>query len=316
MCDGNHLQMLILIQDDELHLVNQRYSTENNALTSYNLLKYQKSFHKVNKKGVVGHDSCKLFYCKRLSLLSGHFNTATKAWKLRLYHLDTEMPLPLWERNSHFMSLVLAMDIQNSIPVSLENGEILVASVLNQEASSRVVLYLFPASKVSEKDWKAANSLLTPPRIRAAKYEIQSCVVISNHVYCSLLLPELGAYIYKFKISSLQQHQKDVHNIKSIWPDCTWQIEDPNLQNCFLAVLNKDIIIFTFSNIDNKSVMEVKRTISSSVITPAEHQYKFPCVVKIAAASLVHGDQNPWLAIMYHDSKTNKCCITRLAINI
>ena len=204
--------MSILIQDDELH----SYSTENDALTSYGLLKYQKSCQKVNKKGVVGHDSCKLFYCKKFSLLSGHFNAATKAWKLRLYHLNSAMSFPSWERNSHFTSLVLAMDIKNSIPVSLENGEILVASVLNQEASSRVVLYLFPASKVSEKDWKAACSLLTPPRIRAAKYEFQSCVVISNHVYCSLFLPGVGAYIYKFKISLLQQHQKELHNIKSI----------------------------------------------------------------------------------------------------
>ena len=308
--------MLILIQDDELHLVNQfpTHSTENDAFTSYNLLKYQKSCQKVNRKGVVGHDSCKLFYCKTLSLLSGHFNTATKAWKLRLYHLDSEMPFPSWERNSHFTSLVLAMDIKNSIPVSLENGEILVASVLNQEASSRVVLYVFPTSKVSEKNWKAAYSLLTPPRIRTAKYEFQSCVVISDHIYCSLFLPGVGAYIYKFKISSLQQHQKELHNIKSIWPDCTWQTEDPNLQNCFLAVIKEDIIIITFSNIDNKSIMEVKRTISPSVITPAEYKYDFPCVVKVVAASLVHGDQNPWLAMMYHDNKTNKCCIKTFAI--
>ena len=81
------------------------------------------------------------------------------------------------------MSLVLALDIKNSISISLENDEILVASVLNQEASSCVVLYLFSASKISEKDWKAANSLLTPPCISASKYDIQSCIFISNHVY-------------------------------------------------------------------------------------------------------------------------------------
>ena len=72
--------MLILVQDDELHLVNQSYSTENNALIQAIWIYWNtKNTFTRSLKGVMGHDSCKLFYSKRLSLLSGHLNTATKA---------------------------------------------------------------------------------------------------------------------------------------------------------------------------------------------------------------------------------------------
>ena len=50
--------------------------------------------------------------------------------------------------------------------------------------------------------------------------------------------------------------------MKSIWLDCTWQIEDPNLQSYFFAVLKEVIIIIIFSRIVNKSVTKVKQTIS------------------------------------------------------
>ena len=313
--------MLTLIQDDELHLMNQSYSSDNNVHRSYNLLRHHRSSpKKVNIKDVVGHDSCKLFYCKKLSLLSGHYNFALKASQLRLYHLDTEMELPSWERSSYFKFSVSEMDLKNSIPVSLENDEILLATVQNQEASCRIIIYLFESisSKASEKGWKAVCSLLKSPPIRAAKYKIQSCVVISNHIYCSLLLPKVGAFIYRFKILLLQQHQKEMFNIKQIYPDCTWSIKDSNLQKCFLASLKEDIIFITFSSTDDKTVMEVKRPIRRSVISSADYKGELPGArfVKIVAASVIHGHQNSWLAVMYHDSKIKKCRITRYLFDI
>ena len=57
-------------------------------------------------------------------------------------------------------------------------------------------------------------------------------------------------------------HQKELHNMKSIWPHYTWQIEDPNLQSYFFAVLKEIIIIIIFSRIVGKSVMEVKQTVA------------------------------------------------------
>ena len=299
--------MLILIQGDELHFLNQSFSSDINTLRSYNLLTRHKSPQIViNKKDAMGHDSCKLFYCKTLTLLGGHFSHAAKAWKLRLYHLDTEKSPPSWERNFYFTPSVLEMDIKNLIPISLENGEVLVATVLNQEANCRIIIYLFESlvSKSSGKGWKAAFSLLSPPRIRAAKYKIQSCVVISNHIYFSLLLPKVGAYIYKFKISSLQQHQKETY--KQICHDCRWYIKDSNLQKCFLATLKEDITFITFSSSDDKNVIEVKRGIRPSVVsTAADYRYEFPGtrVVKMIAASVIHGHQNLWLVVMHHDSK-------------
>ena len=232
------------------------------------------------------------------------------------------MELPSWERSSYFTSSVSEMDLKNSIPVSLENGEILLATILNQEASCRIIIYLFESlsSKVAEKGWKAVCSLLKPPPNRAAKYKIQSCVVISNYVYCSLFLPKVGAFIYKFKISSLQQHQKEMFNIKEIHPDCSrsWAIKDSNLQKCFLASLKEDIIIVTFSSTEDRTVVEVKRPTRRSGILAADYQDELPGTryVNVVTASVVCSYQNTWLAVMYHDSKTKKCRITRYPFDI
>lgn len=129
------------------------------------------------------HAAGKLFYCKKLTLLSGQFTNGIGTWKLRLYHTDTKAPVPTWEQLVRFKFSVLRLDLKNSMPILLRDDGIVLLTVINPEirqANSCVVVYLFPPSKGSEKDWKGASLSLPQTRmIRTAKYEIQSCIIMS-----------------------------------------------------------------------------------------------------------------------------------------
>jgi len=212
----------------------------------------------------------------------------------------------------------LQLDLKNSIPLSLENDEIILVSAINQktrqEVNSFIVAYLFPSSKVSGKSWKAVK-LSLPSCICATKYKIQSCIVMSNYIYCSLLLPEVGAYIYKFGLASLQQHQKEMHDIVNISPEHSWQVGDPNLQNCFLSLLKEKIIAINFHTANGKSIIEVKRLATkTSVVSPTKYKFGFPYMVKIITASVIPDDQEFMMVVVYHDSTTDNCCIKNITM--
>lgn len=191
-----HSQPLSLIHDDELYLVIQGSASENDILKSYNLIYSMENTQSIYTANVVGHATCKILYCNnRILLLSGQFDNGTITWKLRLYQQDVTSYRVSWKQISCFSGLQL--DLKNSIPVSYGNDGIILASVVqNQEmrqTTISLVIYMFPQFRGSgEKNWKAVKV-----RLRAAKCEIQSCVVISNCIYCSILLHGTGAYIYQ-----------------------------------------------------------------------------------------------------------------------
>ena len=304
-----------VIQNNEVHLLFPDSKNEKDTVKICGLVDCQTTSAAINRKGVVCHAAGKVFYFKKLSLLSGQFNDGSQTWKLRLYQTVTKAQVQTWEQNSRFKFSVLRLDLKNSIPVSRKDDGIVLLSIINPEtrqANSYALIYLFPPSKVSEKDWKGASLQLPQPRIRTAKYEIQSCIMMSNYVYFSLLLPEVGAYIYRVELTSLQ-HPKEMRDIVNLKPEqiTSWKIEDSTAQNCFLAVLKEDIIILSFIITNGKSVMEVKRLISHS---STEYMYPFPRVMKIIVASIVPGDQSPLIVVVYHDNMHNKCCIKRFKI--
>ena len=311
-------QPLFVIRNNELHLVFPDSKNEKDTVITCSLVDSHTTSASINRKSVVCHAAGKVFYCKKLTLLSGQFIDGTKTWKLRLYQkTDTKAQLPTWEQIGRFKFSVLRLDLKNSMPVLLKDDGIVLLTVINPEirlANSCVVVYLFPPSKVSEKDWKGASLSLPQLRIRTAKYEIQSCIIMSDHIFFSLLLPEVGAYICRLELMSLQ-HPKEMRNIVNLKPEqiTSWKIEESTVQNCFLAVLKEDIIILSFIVTNSKTVMEIKRLTTQS-ISPTEYTYPFPCVMKIFTASIVPGDGNPLIAVVYHDSTCNKCCIKRIKI--
>lgn len=314
ICNCKDSQPLTSTRKNELYVVVKGPAVD--TVKIYDLINYQMvASIDISRKTVVSHADCKVFHCKRFSLLSGHLNTGTKTWRLRLYQTQAgtvKTQTPSWDQVTHFKFSVLQLDYKNSVAVPQnDDGIILVSVVQESKTSSYVVIYLFPLAKGS--NWKAACFTLPLPRIRTAKYEIQSCLLSSNSLYCSILLPEKGTIIYKFSLTSLQYPSKDVQNIVNGQHEGFWQIED---HICYLEELNNEVIIISFTNTNGKTVMEIKRPLMTPAALAGEFKHEFDRVVKILKAFLVPGDQNPLIAVMYHDNVDSKCLVKTFKVHV
>lgn len=286
-----------LIHNNELYVPVQTSTAGNDILKSYNLVNGQENNpREVKSRDHVPYAGCKMLYSKNISLLI----TSSSTTKLGLYHLDTKVLPASWEVTSRISAPLL--DPRNSIPVPYKEDGVIIATVINQQPTSQIKFHIF-TSKADKR--KSATSHLQSN----AKYLIQSCVILLNCIYCSLMLPKEGAYIYKFDIASLR---KETNEDDSIPPDCIWTIKNCTLQSCFLSVLKGVVFTVLTLTCDNKSIMEIKRLLNHQKISPVEYQCEFTCMVKVVAAS---GIQNPLIAVMYHNDDTGKCYVKRVALS-
>ena len=271
----------------------------NDTLKSYNLVDGQEN-NPQEVKRTMSYAGCKMFYLKTISLLI----TSTSTTKLGLYQLDAKNLPASWEVTSRFS--VPLLDPQNSIPVPYKDDGVIVVTIINQQPTSQIKFYSH--SKAEKR--KSVTSYLQSN----AKYLLQSCVVLLNCIYCGVILLKEGAYIYKFDIASLRKEAlpSEDENIPS---NCIWTIKNSTLQSCFMSVFKGVVFIVLIVTNDNKSVMEVRRLLDHPKISAIEYQFEFPCVVKVVVASVIPGNQNPLIAVMYHNDKTDKCYVKRVALS-
>lgn len=304
---GTGCQPSPLIQNNELHVAVHSSTTGNDTLKTYNLINCQEHTQEIKKS--VSYGTCKMFYSKKISLLmmSGKSDNTTK---LGLYQLNTKTLPASWDLILR-SSVPLLGDFKNLIPIShmYKDDGVIVVSVVNQQANTQILFHIFSQSKAEKL--KSASL-----HIHTTKCQIQSCAVMLNHIYCSLLSPEGGACIYKFDIAALQRYQKETQKDKTIY-NCNWSIRrNTSLQNCFMSVLaGKVYIIVIFTNLNNKSVVEIRWLIDPSEVSSIDYQFEFPCVVRVVAAAVIPGVQRPLMVVMYHDNKTNKCFIKRAVLS-
>ena len=116
-------------------------------------------------------------------------------------------------------------------------------------------------------------------------------------------------YVYKFDIASLRKETKED---KRIPPNCIWTIKNSTLQSCFLSVLKGVIFIVLILTNENKSILEIKQLLDHPKTLSVEYQFDFPCVVKVVAASVIPGIQNPLIAVMYHNDETGNVTLKEL----
>lgn len=150
----------------------------------------------------------------------------------------------------------------------------------------------------------------------SSKYQIQSCVVISHFLYCSLWLHETTCTVYIYEVDLLPLWSCDKEYYEGSLPERSWVIEDLFMKSCFLSAFKEEVVITTFKNINDRTVMEV-RLINSMSVTSAMpkliRQYNFASVVKVVTASAICGVPNT-ITVIYHDDKANKCVTMRLHI--
>ena len=292
-----------------LYLVMQNSPTGSDTLKTYNLGDCKEGRPVEINPTKFCATTCKLFYFKNISLLIGKYNNET--WTLNLYQFDKKASW-IVVPHSKFSISVLQFNLENSIPISLKDDGVILASVIYDQSKKacRITFHIF-SQAVSGKNWKSINS---QPLSQIRKCEIQSCIVISNDIYCSLLT-DTGAHVYKFDLNLLQQNRKeskDSNKDDGIRANCNWQIKMPTLQNCFLSVFKEEPVIITFHHVGDKSIMELKRPMINGYVSPPKCQFEFPHV-EIALASFVLSFENPVVAVIYRDKK-NKYIIKRLTI--
>lgn len=282
----------------------------NDMLRTYNLLDSKERGQEIQlaNKNVHYAATCyKVFYFfNTISLLTGRVDYNT--WKLNLYYIALG-PKPAtsasWEQVpfSRFSISRSLFDLDNCIPVSHREDGVIIVSILSDlvKQTHSIVFHIF-SQKTSGKNWKTASSLL--PIQCTGTYRIQSCKIDleSKYIYCSLLQHEVGAYIYKFDLVLLQQHRKS--SSVSIKPVCNWHITELTIQNCFLSLLQEDIIMISFNCINDKTIMKVKRSENLLSTSPAEYEFEFSYEVTIIATSVV---SNSKIVVIYQDNKTKQC---------
>lgn len=304
-CEDNHHSSLIL--NDKLHSIVRNFANGNDTLKTYNLLHHKvKDINLTNKDLFCADTSYKTFsFCNKHSLLIGKLDY--KTWKLRLYQLDyTKAACATWEQVAYFKYSISdsLFDLQNCIPVSHGEDKVILVSVLNNdiEKSHCIVFHIFSQKA---KNWKIVSALLPIQFTRTAEYHIQSCIVVSNYIYCSLLLHGTGTYIYKFDLILFQQRNINIR------PVCSWEIREPTLQSCFLSILQEEVVASSFKSINNKSIMEVRRLINFSPSLPVDYQFEYQCEVKIIAASVISTSR---IIVVHYDNKTKMSFITVFTI--
>ena len=258
-----------------------------------------------------------LFYLNKVTIMAGDHDVDTRNTKVGLYHfVNSKQNLELVVGSKYSTTLI---QLKNAT-CALFNDGIIVVSVLDQitqQSSNRMTFHLFSQDKVAGKNWRMASMLLPPVlhSLDSCKYQIQSCVVISDHLYCSLWLHETIVYIYEINLSPLCKYDKECYDRPL--PMRSWLIQELYITGCFLSVFKEEVAITTFKNINNKTVMDVRLfngadiNVTSPIPKPM-CQYDFPSVVKVVTVSVVSGADNNTITVIYHDGKANKCCTMRL----
>ena len=187
--------------------------------------------------GTISYMFC---FCKNICVLIGKLEY--KTWKLNVYQLDIKTTCATWEQVafSRYSISDSLFNFKNCIPVSHREDRIILVSILNDETKSNhsIVFHIF-SKHVSGRNWKTKSSLLPIQYCRTVEYQIKSCIVHSDYIYCGLLLDGIGAYIYKFDLTLLQQNQKGSVTIR---PVCNWHIREPLLENLFYQCSKKRLL--------------------------------------------------------------------------
>lgn len=317
--------MVPLIHNDLVHFIlwgQEAVSGRDNrhlftgALESYNLFDSQKASIRKDFSNCCIKLFCPTFlmYSGEVTLLGGGADVDTMKYKLALYHMHSttkEDSYLVWEpiMCSTWKVSALSLDIKNTVCASYGNDGVAVVNICNP---NQLNINLFSPTKTAGKYWKNAHIKL-PDLDRGGKYKIQSCVAISNCIYCSLLVfvQESGelCYIYKINLTPLKQSRE-------ITLDSFFKIDKTSkeLGCCFLSALNEKLISITSEYVDSgKTLLEVKQyNHSACAMLAPPFQYYFSSKVRIVTASVVSGIQNT-LVIVYHDT-LQKCYVKKLTL--
>ena len=271
------------------------------VLKSYNLFDSQKTDIRKGFSNCIKQFCPTMFlYSGEVTILGGDLDVDTRKFKLALYHIYSLESIICSTLKVSAMSL----DLRNTVCASYGNDGVAVVSIYSP---NQINIYLFsPTKTAGSKYWKNPHIKL-PDLDHGGRYKILSCVVISNYIYCSLLVKERPlCYIYKINLTLQKQETlNSPFEIDKI---------SKNIKCCFLSALNEKLISITTEYMDSgKTLLEVKQYDPYITLAPT-FQYYLSSQVRVVTASIVSGIHNT-VVVVYHDDKLQKCYVKKINIS-
>ena len=322
LCEQQDSPLLPYIHDNQIHFITMVPGTKKKSLITSKLPQgHIESYNLVddkNKIQLISFNNCVRSVCPTMisyldkitvfgSISADDISTVNRL-QVSLYQIIKGEKFCKWEiiNDSEFST---KLDLKNTICITYGNDGVVVLSVLNQVTGlyvGKLTISLFMPSKSAGKKWCQAYVFL-PELSDDLCYKIQSCLVISDYVYCSVVLKGMAAYVYEINVAPLTQCSRE--NLEEDLPLLKKRtvIEDHNLQDCFLIVLNKKVNIITFMNVQNETVLDVwpLTDFSSTLMPKSQYHYGFHSVIKVATVS-ISGTQGI-LTVIYHVKNSKKC---------
>ena len=208
-----------------------------------------------------------------------------------LYSLDTNKRA--WIINDFSEFPFQNINFNNCVCYKDASDNIVVVTVLETFA----FIYLFSTSKDDNACWKFAKFSLSK-----SNCEIQSCVVISENLFCSLLT-STHLLVYQFNLTALYQSTSD--DLSSLEPVKSWILEKLNLK-CFLSSLKEEVVTIMVKKAGNKTFVEFSelKHFNSGSLEPLTF---FDYSVEVTFATVIPYTTN--LGIVYYDSNVYKMCL-------
>jgi len=206
-----------------------------------------------------------------------------------LYSLDTSRKSWLLVDSSNFS--FQEINFENCVCDKYASDNVVVVTVL--EAS--VFFYLFSPLKKDNMNWKSAKLSLSE---QTSDCQIQSCVVISDDLFCSLLT-STHLLVYQVDLGVLY---RSTDGTCSLEPTKSWVLEKLNLERCFLSSLNEEVVTIMVKKADKNLVefSELKHFNLGSL----KPLTSFCTNVEVFSATVIPDTTN--LAIVYSDSDKYK----------
>lgn len=186
------------------------------------------------------------------------------------------------------------VNFENCVCCIDSSDNVVVVTVLQ----SGIYFYLFSLMKQNNTYWKSAK-LSLPQQI--SNCCVQSCVVISKTLFCSLLT-STHLMIYQADLNKLHKSTNDTCLLE---PTKSWILENFNLKNCFLSSLNEEIVTIMVKKTDKVFVefSELKHFNSGSF----EPIISFSSFTEVTYATVIPDTTN--LGVVYFDSNVYKMCL-------
>lgn len=291
-CSFKSLQMMPLAFDYKMHFV-PHLSTDGNTYQQVEICDLQngvlleKAQPNATTNSIMNPSLCStmLNYSGKITI----FGSISK--KIGLHSLDANKKF--WELVDSSDFSFQNIDFQNCVCYKgTSSDNVVVVTVLQ----AFIYFYLFsPVKNESNTYWKSAKLSLSQ---QISSCQIQSCVVLSTNLFCSLLT-STHLVIYQVDLNSLYQTANDTCLLE---PAKSWVLEKLTLKSCFLSSFNEEVVTIIVKKTDKTSLefSELKHFNSGSL----EPITSFCSTTEVIYATVIPDTTN--IAIICLDSTVYK----------